>query len=390
MLAIQNGKIYTVTGGIIEKGTILVDGGKIASIGPSAAVPEGAKAIDASGLWVTPGFIDAHTHVSVKGEPAWMPSVSDITEITSPITPGVRALDALNTEDRAFPVVRAAGFTTVCALPGSGNLIGGQSTVFKTKPGATVFDILIDHPVQMKFALGENPRRIHGGEQKRAPLTRLGNAALIREILYKAREYSDKLLNAEKDPSKMPAFDMQLSALTPVVRGKMKCRIHCHRADDIVTAHRLAIEFGLDFSIEHATEGWKILDYLAENNITCVVGPLDMAPDKLETWNTRYETPGLMEKAGINFCLTQDSRSGTRFLPFHIGMAIARGLSFEAALKGVTINPARLLGIDHRVGSIETGKDADLALFDGNPFSSLTLCKAAVIDGEIYRAETEK
>jgi imidazolonepropionase-like amidohydrolase len=389
MLAIQNGTVYTMAGGIIEKGTILIDGGKITAVGPSVPVPKEAKIIDAAGLWVTPGLIDAHTHISVKGEPAWMPSVSDITEITSPITPGVRALDALNTADRAFPVVRAAGFTTVCALPGSGNLIGGQSTVFKTKPGNTVFDILVDHPIQMKFALGENPRRIHGGEQKKAPLTRLGNAALIRETLYKAREYSDKLLDAEKDPSKKPGFDMQLLALVPVVRGQMKCRIHCHRADDIVTAHRLAAEFALDFSVEHATEGWKILDYLAENKITCVVGPLDMSPDKLETWNTRYETPGLMEKAGVNFCLTQDSRSGTRFLPFHIGMAIARGLSFETALKAVTVNPARLLGIDSKAGSIEAGKDADLALFDGNPFSSLTLCKITVIDGVPYYRETE-
>jgi imidazolonepropionase-like amidohydrolase len=390
MLAIQNGTIFTVTGGIIEKGTVLIDGGKITAVGSSITVPEGAKVIDASGLWVTPGLIDAHTHISVKGEPAWLPSVSDITEITSPVTPGVRAIDALNTADRAFPVVRAAGFTTVCALPGSGNLIGGQSVVFKTKPGATVFDIVVEHPVQMKFALGENPRRIHGGEQKKAPLTRLGNAAMIREILYKAREYSDKLLAAGTDLSKKPGFDMQLLALVPVVRGEMKSRIHCHRADDIVTAHRLAVEFGLDFSIEHATEGWKILDYLAEHKITCVVGPLDMAPDKLETWNTRYETPGLMEKAGVNFCLSQDSRSGTRFLPMHIGMAIARGLSFETALKAVTINPARLLGIDKKTGSIEAGKDADLALFDGNPFSSLTLCKTTIIDGKPYHGETKE
>lgn len=382
MLAITNAKVLTVTNGMIENGTVLVDGGKITAVGNNVAVPAGAEVINAAGKWVTPGLIDAHTHISVKGEPAWMPSTADITEITSPITPSVRCIDALNPADWAIPVVREAGFTTVCALPGSGNLVGGQSVVFKTKPAATVFDMLVKAPVQMKMALGENPRRIHGGQNK-APLTRLGNASMLREVLYKAKNYADGL-DAGKAPS-----DFLLDALVPVVRGEMFCRIHCHRADDIVTASRICEEFHLKFSIEHATEGWKILDYLKEKNITCVVGPLDMAPDKLETWYTRFETPGMMEKAGIQFCLTQDSRSATRFLPMHIGMAIARGLSFETALRGVTINPAKLLGIDDQVGSIEVGKSADLAIFDGNPFSSLTLCETTIIDGVVYHRRAE-
>lgn len=378
MLAIKNAKVLTVTGDTIENGTVLVDNGKIVAVGASVEVPQGAECIDATGKWVTPGFIDAHSHLSIKGEPAWMPSVSDITEITSPITPSVRCIDALNPADWAIPKVREAGFTTVCILPGSGNLVGGQSVVFKTNPGATVDDIVVKGaPTQMKMALGENPRRIHGGSGK-APLTRLGNASMLREVLYRAKNYADGLA-AGKAPS-----DFMLDSLVPVVRGEMFCRIHCHRADDIVTAHRICTEFGLKFSIEHATEGWKILDFLKENNITCVTGPLDMAADKLETWYTRFETPGLMEKAGINFCLTQDSRSATRFLPMHIGMAIARGLSFEGALRAITINPAKLLGIEDQVGSIEVGKSADLAIFDGNPFSSLTLCETTIINGVVY------
>lgn len=383
MLAIKNAKVLPVTSGPIENGTILVDEGKIAAVGTNVEIPQGAQIMDASGKWVTPGLIDAHTHLSVKGEPAWMPSVSDITEITSPITPGVRCIDALNPADWAIPVVREAGFTTVCALPGSGNLVGGQSVVFKTKPVATVYDMVVDAPVQMKFALGENPRRIHGGQQNKAPLTRLANASMLREVLYKAKNYADAL-----DGGKA-AYDFNLEALIPVVRGERFCRIHCHRADDIVTAVRICEEFGMKFSIEHATEGWKILDFLKEKNVTCVVGPLDMAADKLETWYTRFETPGMMEKAGINFCLTQDSRSATRFLLNHVGMAIARGLSFEAALRGVTINPAKLLGIEDKVGSIEAGKNADLAIFDGNPFSSLSLCEATMIDGIVYPRSTE-
>lgn len=383
MLAIKNAKVLPVTSGPIENGTILVDGGKIAAVGTNVEIPQGTQVMDASGKWVTPGLIDAHTHLSVKGEPAWMPSVSDITEITSPITPGVRCIDALNPADWAIPVVREAGFTTVCALPGSGNLVGGQSVVFKTKPAATVYDMVVDAPVQMKFALGENPRRIHGGQQNKAPLTRLANASMLREVLYKAKNYADAL------DSGKAAYDFNLEALIPVVRGERFCRIHCHRADDIVTAVRICEEFGMKFSIEHATEGWKILDFLKKKNVTCVVGPLDMAADKLETWYTRFETPGMMEKAGINFCLTQDSRSATRFLLNHVGMAIARGLSFEVALRGVTINPAKLLGIEDKVGSIEAGKNADLAIFDGNPFSSLSLCEATMIDGIVYPRSTE-
>lgn len=384
MLAIKNAKVLPVTGGPIENGTVLIDEGRIAAVGACVDIPQGAEVIDATGKWVTPGLIDAHTHLSVKGEPAWMPSVSDITEITSPITPSVRCIDALNPADWAIPVVREAGFTTVCALPGSGNLVGGQTVVFKTKPAATVYEMMVkDAPVQMKMALGENPRRIHGGQQNKPPLTRLGNASMLREVLYKARIYSDALASG-KAPD-----DFNLDPLVPVVRGERLCRIHCHRADDIVTAVRICEEYGLKFSIEHCTEGWKILDFLKEKNVTCVVGPLDMAADKLETWYTRFETPGLMEKAGINFCLTQDSRSATRFLLNHVGMAIARGLSFEGALRGITINAARLLGIEDKVGSIEVGKNADLAIFDGNPFSSLTLCEATIIDGVVYNRSTE-
>ena len=222
MLAIKNAKVLPVTADPIENGTVLIDGGKITAVGTDVEIPAGSEVIDASGKWVTPGLIDAHTHISVKGEPAWMPSTADITEITSPITPSVRCVDALNPADWAIPVVREAGFTTVCALPGSGNLVGGQSVVFKTKPAATVFDMMVNAPVQMKMALGENPRRIHGGQQNKAPLTRLGNASMLREVLYRAQNYSDGLA-AGKAPS-----DFMLDALVPVVRGEMFCRIHCH------------------------------------------------------------------------------------------------------------------------------------------------------------------
>lgn len=383
MLAITNGKIFTVENGTIEDGTVLAENGKITAVGANVQVPAGANVIDAKGKWVTPGLIEAHCHVGVKGEPSWMPSTSDILETTDPITPANRAIDGLNPDDWAIPLARSAGFTTLCSLPGSGNLICGQSVVFKPRNGATVQDIVVHgYAVQMKMALGENPIRIHGG--KRAPMSRQGNAGVMRETLFKARNYANKCKAAQEGKGNAPEPDFKLDALVPVVRGEMLCRIHCHRADDMVTAGRIAKEFGLLYSIEHATEGMKILPYLKENNITCVVGPLSMEFDKRETWYSSYKTPGMMEKAGINFCMQQDARSQTRALPFNIGMAIARGLSFEAALRAVTINPARLLQLESRIGSIEVGKDADLAIFNGNPFSSLTLCQTTIIEGVVY------
>lgn len=383
MLAIKGGKILTVTNGEIKKGNILIENGKIVAVGDSVEIPKDAKVIDADGKWITPGLIDVHTHISVKEEPSAMPKLGDTLENTDPVTPYVRAIDSLNPFDSAIEAVRDAGFTTCCTLPGSGNLIGGQSVVFKTKVAETVMELVIPGKEQMKMALGENPRRIHGTKGK-SPRTRLGNGAVLREALFKAKVYSDKLKEAETDPSKAPTPDFRLDPLVPVVRGEMKCRIHSHRADDIVTATRIADEFGLKYTIEHVTEGWKIINYLKEKNVTCVVGPHDMGPYKLEVWNRRLDNAVFMEEAGINFCITQDACSGTRFLPSFIGMIMARGLSFEAALASVTINAAKLLDIDDRVGSIEVGKDADLAIFSGHPFSNFTLCDATIIDGVVY------
>lgn len=214
-------------------------------------------------------------------------------------------------------------------------------------------------------------------------MTRMGTGAVLREALYNAKVYSDELLEAQKDPSKTVKPNFKLDALVPVVRGEMKCRIHCHQADDIVTAIRIAEEFNLQYSIEHCTEGYKILDFLKEKNITAVVGPLLMGPMKYEIWGCRQDTPAKMEEVGINFCLTADDASGTKWLPTHVGIAMARGLSFDTAMQALTLRPARLLGIEDRVGSLEVGKDADIALFDGMPFENLTHCVGTLIEGEI-------
>ena len=383
MTALKGGKVVTVTGSTFENGVVLVEDGKICAVGSAdtIAIPQDAELVDVTGKWVTPGLIDAHTHISTFAEPSPRPNIGDGNEITDPITAQLRAIDSINPHDLAIAKAREAGFTTCYTGPGSANVIGGTGISFKCKNGDSLFDIVIPGSAQMKMALGENPKNCYGGNSKKMPQTRMAVAALLRETLYNAKVYSDKLKAAESDPSKAPTPNFKLDALVPVVRGEMKVRIHCHRADDITTAIRIAEEYHLDYSIEHATEGYKILKVLKEHNCTCVVGPLLMDPVKMEIWGCRQDTPAKMEEAGINFCLTQDTSSGTRWLPINVGICMARGLSEQAAFEAVTIRPAKLLGLSDRIGSLEVGKDADIAIFDGHPFSNFTLCKATMIDG---------
>ena len=377
MIAITHGKLLTVANGTIEDGTLLIDNGKITAIGKDIAIPQGAEILDASGKWVTPGLIDAHTHISTFNEPHWMPHIGDGNEVTSPVTAQIRGIDALNPFDMAIGAARSAGFTTCYTGPGSANVIGGTGFSFKLKQASTVQDMMIPGTEVMKMALGENPKRCYGPDKK-MPMTRMGTGAVLRKALFDAKQYSDALA-AGKDVKR----DFDLEALVPVVRGEMRCRIHCHRADDIVTAIRIAEEFHLKYAIEHCTEGYKIKEFLKEKDITAVVGPLKMGPMKFEIWGCRQDTPAIFEKTGINFCLTADGASDTVWLPSDIGIAMRYGLSFQTALESVTIRPARLLGLENRVGSLEVGKDADIAIFDGMPFENLTSCLATIIDGKI-------
>lgn len=383
MKAIVNGKILTITNGIIERGTILFDEGKILAVGADVVPAEDVEIIDVKGAYVTPGLIDCHTHISTFGEPNTMPGLQvDGNEGSDPVTPHIRAIDAIYPDDPAIAKTRAAGFTTVYTGPGSANIIGGTGIALKLR-GHTAEEMMIPGTEAMKFALGENPKRFYGFEQKKAPWTRMGTAAILREALYNARNYADKLEKSKVDPSKAPKPDFKLDALVKVVRGEQRVRIHCHRADDIVTAIRIANEYRLDYTLEHATEGYLVKDVIKRNNLTCVVGPLLLDPLKQEVWGLKLETPGILTDAGIKVCLTADTSGGTAWLPVEVGLLTRRGLSEEDALKGLTIYPAEVLKLDHRIGSIEPGKDADFAIFDGNPLSSLTLCQMTIIDGKV-------
>ncbi len=397
-IAIKNGKVLTITHGTIEGGTVLIEGDKIKAIGKDVAVPAGAEVIDATGKWVTPGLIDAHSHVAIFGEPMVEP-LNDGNEMTDPITPHVRAIDAVNPADPAIPDVLSAGVTAVWTGPGSGNVVGGQGIVIKLA-GRTIDEMLVTTAKPtMKMALGENPKRVYGS-QKKFPSTRMGNAAALRDALVKAQNYLEKFRRAEEDAAKeskekktkvepkYPERDLKMEALSKVLTREYRCRIHCHRADDILTAIRVAEEFGLDFTIEHTTEGWKIADILAEKRVRCTVGPNDLVRVKMECENFSLANAGILAKKGVKLAIQVDGFSNTRWLPVHAGMLVRFGMPEDEAMRALTLNPAEILGVDDRMGSLDPGKDADVSIFSGNPLCTMTRCEKVFIGGkEVFDAD---
>lgn len=383
MIALTNCKAVTIANGVLEPATILIDDGKIKEIGinTDVVIPKEAEIIDLTGKWVTPGFIDAHSHLSM-GEPGVKGGGDDDNEMVDPVTAHVRMIDSLDPWSIGIPAARMGGFTCVCSLPGSANVIGGTGIAVKLKDAKTVLDLVIPGTEVMKMALGENPKGCYGS-QKRMPMTRMGIGAVLRETLFNAKQYADNLEEAEKE-GKPFKHDFKLDPLVPVVRGEMRCRVHCHRADDILTAVRIGEEFGLDLVVEHCTEGFKVADILAKKHVKCVVGPLRLIPAKEEIWHCTMENPGILEKAGVEFALSADAQTATRWLPEEAGIAMAYGLSEETAFRALTVNAAKILNLDHRMGTLEPGKDADLAVFDGHPLCNMTRCKATMIDGIFY------
>lgn len=384
MLAIINARLYTVTHGVIEHGTILIKDGKIAAVGETVEIPAYAEVLDATGQVVTPGLIDEHSHVGGWEEGlGW--EGNDINESTDPCTPQLSILDGINPMDIGFADARKGGVTTVQTMPGSGNVIGGLMLAMKTS-GTIVDKMVIKNPTGMKAALGENPKRNYGSQNK-APSTRMGMAAMLREHLLKAKQYVEKQERSDRDWK----YDEKLDNLALVIRKVIPLRVHCHRADDILTAIRIGKEFDINITLEHCTEGHKVADAIVKAGVPACVGPAVWQRAKVETKDISPTTPGVIAKAGGKVAIITDHN----IVPQHyfriaVGLVIREGMPEEEALKAVTINAAEIIGVAQRVGSLEAGKDADVVIWSGDPFEPLTHCLRTIIDGEtVYQRGEE-
>jgi imidazolonepropionase-like amidohydrolase len=384
MQAIVNATLHTIAAGTIEGGTVLIDDqGRIAAVGGGLALSEGIEILDAGGDHLFPGFVDAHTHLGIweegVGRAFW-----DGNEASDPVTPHVRALDAINPRDPGLADARGAGVTAVCITPGSANAVCGQAVVIKTA-GEVTDRMVIRQPAGLKMALGENPKSVYKPRDK-MPSTRMGTAALIRQALVRAQTYLEKQARAAADPDqKPPDEDLQLESLALALRREIPVRIHAHRADDILTALRLGEEFGLDVVVEHCTEGHKVAEELARAGVPALVGPSLSSRSKVELRELSFATPGELDRAGVTVALISDHPFvPVQYLPLCGGLAIREGLDPDTALRALTLTPAEILGVAERVGSLEPGKDADLALFRGHPFYDVQArCLRTWIEGRI-------
>lgn len=378
--AFINAHVVPVDGDPFD-GTVLIDSGTISALGPNVAVPDGAEVVDATGRWILPGFVDAHTHLGVHEEAeGW--AGSDTNEMTDPVTAGVRALDAINPADLGFGDALAGGVTAVGVNPGSANPIGGLTVAIHTH-GRTVDDMVLRSPAGLKSALGENPKRVYG-DKKTSPSTRLGTASVIRNAFVDAQNYQAKLAAAdEKSPA---ARDLKLEALALVLSREIPWRQHSHRADDIATAVRIADEFGYDLVIDHGTEAHLIADLLAGKGIPVLIGPLFTSRSKVELRNRSLANPGKLAAAGVEISIITDHPVvPINFLVHQATLAIKEGLDPEIALASITLNPAKVLGIADRVGSLTVGKDADLVLWTGDPLDVMQRAIAVYIGGrQVY------
>ncbi len=382
MLVIKNAWLKPMTSPDIHGGQLLVDGGKIVAMGETVDAPADAQVFDAEGCLVTPGFIDAHTHIGLHEESVrW--EGQDYNEMSSPVTPGMRAIDAINPMDEAFMNAIRGGVTSAVTGPGSANVIGGTFVAIKLH-GRRVDDMVLRNPVAMKVAFGENPKGCYGQNGKKEPNTRMAIAALLREELAKAKRYADDVAAAEADPTKNRPYDFDLEAMLPVIRREIPLKVHAHRADDILTALRIAHEFDVDVTLDHVTEGHLIADILAEEGRPVLVGPSFGSKSKFELKEKTFATPGILHRAGLPVCIITDAPViPLCYLPLCAGLAVKEGLDEDEAWRAITINPARAAGIDARVGSLEVGKDADIAVFDGNPLRDVQcVTRQVFISGE--------
>lgn len=380
-----NAEIHTMTGPAVPSGSVRIRAGKIEAVGAGNFPPlPGERVVDLRGAGLYPGFVDAHTHLGMW-EDALTFEGDDGNEETDPVAPQLRAVDAVNPMDRCFSEALAAGVTTVVTGPGSADPIGGQLAAIKTY-GKRIDDMIVKAPLAVKMALGENPKTVYHGKNE-APSTRMATASLIRAELFKAKRYLQDLARAKTDEeADPPDFDMKCEALLPALRGEIEVHFHAHRADDIFTAIRIAKEFRLNYVIVHGTEGHLIAGSLKKEGTRVLSGPLLCDRSKPELRNLTPASPGILAKNGVPTAIVTDHPVvPIQYLPLCAALAVREGMDHEAALRAITVNPARICGIDGRVGSIEAGKDADLAAFAGDPLRLEAKPLAVIAGGTLVR-----
>ena len=376
-MLIRNGTVYDAVRREPYRADIRTENGKIAAIAPALTPSDGEEIFEAEGLRVYPGLIDAHTHIGLDDYGIGSPG-QDYNEYNDPVTPQLRAVDSFYPHDLAIPHALRAGVTTVCAGPGSSNVLGGTFVAVKLW-GNCVDDMLVKEAAAMKCAFGENPKRCYASKGVSARMT---VAAKLRETLFKAREYMEKLDAAGDDASKRPGFDIKYEALLPVLRGEIPLKAHAHRADDICTAIRIAKEFGVKLTIEHCTEGHLIVDELVRAGYPVAIGPSLTSASKSELLYKTFATPGILAKAGLSVSIITDAPViPQEYLPLCAGLAVKAGMDPFDALCAITINPAKHIGIEDRVGSIEVGKDADLVLAADDIMLAATAPEAVILNG---------
>ncbi len=384
MLIIKNARILTMTDKDLDCGDIVISSGKIAAIDPNISYDASARVIDAEGMTVIPGMIDPHCHIGMWEDGMGFEG-ADGNEDVEPVTPELRAIDGINPMDRSFEEAREHGITTVVTGPGSANVIGGQFAALKTKKSYVIEEMLIQEPIALKVAFGENPKRVYSEKQK-SPSTRMATAAILRQALIDGQEYIHAIKEGEEDPEKRPERDLGKEMIARVLRREIPLKAHAHRADDILTAIRIAKEFDIDLSIEHCTEGYKIADALKKAGAKVIVGPLITERSKIELKDLTYKAPKILSEAGIEVAMMTDHPViPTHYLPICAGIAVREGMDEAEALKMITLYAAKAVGLEKRIGSIEVGKDADLVIFDGHPFDTRSRVKWVIIDGEVVK-----
>ncbi len=379
MLYIQNGRIMTMSGPVLEHGNVLIRNGKIEAVGEENLLPSDFQGniIDASDCLVLPGLIEAHCHVGITEEKKGKEG-DDCNEMVEPITPYLRAIDAVNPMDAAFHEAVRAGITSVMVGPGSSNVVGGQFAFIKTF-GRRIDDLIVKAPAAMKVALGENPKVNYGG-QNRMPSTRMAIASMLREELFLARQYLERKekVNSDFEP------DFAMECYVPVLKGQIPLKVHAHRVDDIFSAIRIANEFGIRITLDHCTEGHLIAKEIAQSGFPAIVGPHLASRSKIEIQYASFKTAGILHDAGVEIAITTDHPvSLIQSLPLCAGLAVKAGLPLEEGYRAITINAARICEVADRVGSIRVGNDADIAVFTGNPMETFTETLYTIIDGEV-------